>query len=190
VAALGGRGAFVRRRAADGSLIATREYFPATLSAAIAQKSRWMTGIALAGWDRLGWRGGLAERWMRLRDRQGLLAALLLVAGYAAALLWLGLKAREGLTGHAPAPLPPALATVLSFNFWLVGWRLFVRAAFVTHAYGWLEGARSVPRALVGNLISILAAGAALGRYRALRRTGRARWGKTAHRFPDPAAAE
>ena len=47
-----------------------------------------MTGIALAGWDRLGWRGGLAERWMRLRDRQSLLAALILCAAYLALLLW------------------------------------------------------------------------------------------------------
>ena len=51
-----------------------------------------MTGIALAGWDRLGWSGGLAERWMRLRDRQSLLAAILLCAGYLALLLWLVLR--------------------------------------------------------------------------------------------------
>ena len=61
-----------------GRSIATRAYFPATLDAAVAQKARWMTGIALAGWDRLGWSGGLAERWMRLRDRQSVLAALVL----------------------------------------------------------------------------------------------------------------
>ncbi len=68
---LGRRGAFVRLPAGPGrGVIATREYFPATLDAAVAQKARWMTGIALAGWDRLGWAGGLAERWMRLRDRQ------------------------------------------------------------------------------------------------------------------------
>ena len=46
-------------------------------------------GIAFAGWDRLGWAGGLGERWLRMRDRRGPLAALLLVAGYGALLLWL-----------------------------------------------------------------------------------------------------
>ena len=76
---LGRRAAFVRLPAGRGRpAIATRAYFPATLDAAVAQKARWMTGIALAGWDRLGWSGGLAERWMRLRDRQSLLAALVL----------------------------------------------------------------------------------------------------------------
>ena len=47
-----------------------------------------MTGIALAGWDRLGWSGGLAERWMRLRDRRALLAALVLAAAYVALVGW------------------------------------------------------------------------------------------------------
>ena len=64
--------------AAGGGAVVTREYFPGTVKAAVQQKARWMTGIALSGWDRLGWGGGLAERWMRLRDRQSPLAALLL----------------------------------------------------------------------------------------------------------------
>ena len=48
-----------------------------------------MTGIALSGWDRLGWSGGPAERWMRLRDRQSPLAAILIGAGYLALASWL-----------------------------------------------------------------------------------------------------
>ena len=34
-----------------------------------------------SGWDRLGWSGGLGERWMRLRDRRGPFAALMIVRG-------------------------------------------------------------------------------------------------------------
>jgi adsorption protein B len=143
-----------------------------------------MTGIALAGWDRLGWHGGLAERWMRLRDRQSLLAALLLFAGYLALLLWVALKAREGATGIPPAPLPGVLAWLLAVNMAMLAWRLAVRAAFTAAAYGWAEGLRAVPRAAIGNAVAMLAAAAALGRYRALRRGGRPRWGKTAHIFP------
>ena len=143
-----------------------------------------MTGIALAGWDRLGWRGGLAERWMRLRDRQSLLAALLLFAGYLALVLWLALKAREGATGLAPAPLPEGLAALVAANTALLAWRLAVRAGFTAASYGWREGLRAMPRAAIGNAVAMLAAAAALGRYRALRRGGRPRWGKTAHIFP------
>jgi adsorption protein B len=186
-----GRGAaFVRMGAADGAgLVATREYFPGTLEAAVAQKSRWMTGIALAGWDRLGWSGGLAERWMRLRDRQSLLAALLLFAGYLAMALWLALKLREAAGGAPPRPLPSGLPVLLAVNLALLGWRLAMRAAFTAGAYGWREGLRAAPRAALGNAVSMLAAWRALGRYRALRRTGRAPWGKTEHRFPSGAAA-
>ena len=171
-----------------GPLVATREYFPATLAAAVRQKARWMAGIALLGWDSLGWRGGLAERWMRLRDRQALLAATLLFAGYLSFGLWLLLKAREGLAGATPAPIPPALAVLAGLNLMLLAWRLTLRAYFVRAAYGWREAVRSVPRALVGNLVAMLAAVRALGRYNDQRRTGRARWEKTRHRFPDDAA--
>ncbi|MBV8686760.1 MAG: glycosyl transferase family protein [Alphaproteobacteria bacterium] len=184
LAEAGGTAAFVRARAADGSLIATREYFPGTLAGAVRQKGRWIAGIALAGWDRLGWRGGLAERWMRFRDRRALLAALLLLCGYAAAGAWLLLKLVEGLGGPAPAPLPPTLSWLLRLNLGLLLWRLGMRALFTGRAYGWREGLRAVPRAAVANVVAILAAGAALARYRTARRTGRNEWGKTEHRFP------
>jgi adsorption protein B len=184
IADRGGRSLFLRVWGEDGRLVATREYFPGTLRAAVAQKARWTTGIALAGWDRLGWRGGLAERWMRLRDRQSLLAALLLFAGYMALILWVMLKAGEGLTGKGPEPLPPALSALLAANSALLVWRLAVRAAFTASAYGWREGLRAVPRAAVSNGVAMLAAAAALRRYLALRRGGRPEWGKTAHCFP------
>jgi len=188
VAALGGRSAFVRRRDSSGRLIATREYFPGTFRAAVAQKSRWTAGIALSGWDRLGWRGGIAERWMRLRDRQAPLAALLLLAGYVSAALWLALKLAEGLGAAAPSPLPPRLAPLFKINLLLLAWRMAWRFAFVARGYGLAEGLRSIPRTVVGNFVTMAAAWAALGRYRTARRTGLAIWGKTAHIFPVAAA--
>ena len=83
--AIGVKTMFVRIPAEPGSraVVASRGHFPATIAAAVRQKARWIGGIAFAGWDRLGWRGGLGERWMRMRDRRGPLAALLLLAGYA-----------------------------------------------------------------------------------------------------------
>jgi adsorption protein B len=75
-------------------------------------------------------------------------------------------------------------------NLALLAWRMAMRASFTGRAYGWREALRSVPRAAVGNAIAMLAAAAALGRYRRLRRTGRAAWGKTAHIFPTAAAAQ
>jgi adsorption protein B len=180
LAAAGGSAAFVRVLDGGGRCIATREYFPGTFRAAVRQKARWMTGIALAGWDRLGWSGGLAERWMRLRDRQSLLAALLLFAGYTAAALWLLLTA----SGRAPAPPAGPLAVLLPLNGGFLAWRLAVRAGFVARLYGWRQGALSIARAPVANAIAMCAAWQALTRYRRLRRTGLPEWGKTEHVFP------
>lgn len=187
----GGSSAFVRIAAAPGrGIVATREYFPGTLDAAVAQKARWIAGISLSGWDRLGWSGGLAERWMRLRDRQAPLAALLLLAGYAALALWLLLAALRLALGVGGPPVPPLLAALAAANAGLLAWRLALRCAFTASAYGWREGLRAAPRAAVGNAVAVLAAGRALRRYLAWRATGRAPWGKTAHIFPAAAAAE
>lgn len=184
LASAGERGCFARVAGPRG-LVATRAYFPATLAAAVRQKGRWTLGIALSGWDRLGWSGGLAERWMRSRDRQSLLAALLLLTGYFAAAAWLFLKAREGMTGIAPAELPPALAALVSLNLMLLAWRLVIRAFFTARSHGWSEGLRAVPRAAVSNIVAMSAAAAALSRYRHTRRTGCAPvWDKTDHAFP------
>ena len=107
--ALGLKTMFVRIPAQPGErgVVASRGHFPATLGAAVRQKARWLGGIALAGWDRLGWSGGIGERWMRMRDRRGPLAALLLLAAYGAALLWSQLWLAEALGAPIQARLDP-----------------------------------------------------------------------------------
>ena len=188
---IGGSRAFVRIATRKGGPpVATREYFPSTIGTAVTQKARWMTGIALSGWDRLGWAGGLVERWMRLRDRQSVLAAILLFAGYVSFAFWTLLKLPELLTDWAPAPISRTLEIVLLINLAMLGWRLYMRFGFVTYAYGWREGLRSIPRVAVGNWIAMLAAWKAVARYRSLRQGGQTRWDKTAHAFPTELAPE
>jgi adsorption protein B len=189
--AMGRPAAFVRLPAGPGRpSVATRGFFPARLGAAVNQKARWMVGIALAGWDRLGWEGGLGERWMRMRDRQSVLAALILLAAYAALVLWTGrfLVALAG--GPALRPVPPGLALLMTTNAGLLGWRLAMRFGFVARAYGWREGLRAIPRVVIGNAIAMLAARRALVLYLRFRRTGAAAWDKTAHVFPRELPAE
>ena len=179
------RAAFVRLpQRPGGAVVATREYFPGTLDAAVSQKARWMVGIALSGWDRLGWSGGLAERWMRLRDRQSLLAALLLCAAYVSLLLWAVLQLRFLITGSPAPAVTGSLGALLQINAGLLFWRLAMRVGFVAQAYGWRQGLASIPRVLVGNLIAMLAARRAVFRYLRSRRTGRTDWDKTRHHFP------
>ena len=187
VAAHGGTGTLVWALA-DGLPVATAEYFPADLKSAVRQKSRWLTGIALAGWDRLGWRGGIINRWMLLRDRKAPLMALLTLVAYGLALL-LGLDLALRLGFPAAARLPPvADSTTLALlwlNWTLLCWRLLVRALFTLRVRGLAEALLATPRAMVGNFINAMAALRAFSRYRAALRSGRAlAWDKTRHRFP------
>jgi len=181
--ALGVRTMFVRLPALPGSraMVSSRGHFPASLDDAVRQKARWLGGIAFAGWDRLGWRGGLGERWMRMRDRRGPLAALLMFAGYLAAFLWGQMWLASLLGAPRPAPPSPALFTLLSINAALLGWRVLMRAGFTTSAYGWRQGLLAAPRLLVGNFIALLAARRAF----CVHATGGPRqWDKTRHIFP------
>ena len=183
IGALGLKTMFVRIPAKPGErgMVSSRGHFPATLGAAVRQKARWLGGIALAGWDRLGWTGGIGERWMRLRDRRGPIAALLLVAAYTAALLWSQIWLAEMLGAPIRARLDPALARLLTINAWLLAWRVLMRACFTTRAYGLAEGLRSIPRLLIGNVIAMLAAARAIALHLG---GGAKRWDKTRHVFP------
>ena len=181
--AIGVKTMFVRIPAEPGNraVVASRGHFPSTIGAAVRQKARWIGGIAFAGWDRLGWRGGLGERWMRMRDRRGPLAALLLFTGYGAAFLWAQVGIAASMGAPVEVPVSPALAWLLSINAWLLGWRLAMRFAFTTAAYGLGQGLLSLPRTIVANLIAILAARRALMIHS---NGGATRWDKTHHIFP------
>jgi adsorption protein B len=196
IAALGARGALVRVRGAVGA-VATREHFPATFDTAIRQKTRWLLGIALDGWDRIGWSPRLVDRYMLLRDRKTIVAPLLVGAGYLA----VAMTAIDAAIGWAMpaarrfAPLAPRgslLALLLIANAAALGWRVGLRAAFTAETHGWREGLRAMPRTVVANWINAVAAVHALRRYARIR-AGREtpRWDKTAHRFPpaEPAVA-
>ena len=186
IGSLGLKTIFVRIPAQPGEpgVVASRGHFPATLGAAVRQKARWLGGIALAGWDRMGWNGGIGERWMRLRDRRGPFAALLIVSAYLAAFLWSQLWFATLLGAPVEVRIDPLLDSLLRVNAWLLAWRVLMRAGFTASAYGIEEGLLSMPRFFVGNLIAVLSALRALS----LHLGGRTpRWDKTQHIFPKEA---
>lgn len=186
LAGSGARGYFARVRDANSRLIAVRAYFPSQLNAAVLQKARWMNGIALMGWDRLGWRGsgGLAGVWMRMRDRRAPLAMLVLATAYFAMFAGSVSVLAHVATG-IPSPQPmPWLGTLLLANSGLLLWRLAMRGGATGMAYGWREGVRAVPRFIVANVIGLFAARRALINYVKSLLGAPARWDKTAHVFP------
>jgi adsorption protein B len=182
----GGRGVFVRMPAGKGRpMVAVRAHFPGTLEEAVRQKTRWMTGIALSGWDRLGWSGGWAEIWMRLRDRRAVLAAVILLAAYGSLLL----TAVGWLLGR-PAPVGEGLSLLLGLNAALLAWRMAMRFLMVMRVYGFGEGLRSIPRTIVANAIAMMAARRAVVRYAGMAQERSVAWDKTAHVFPSALPAE
>ena len=162
-----------------GDLIAVRSCFPAEWDAAVRQKSRWITGIAMAGWDRTGWAGGLAEHWMRWRDRRTVLAAILITTAYVSALLAgaqiiFGMEARQS----------SILSTLILLNFALLLWRLGIRSVFTSRQYDLWQGLCSIPRIFIANFIAVAAAFRAVFGYVRILRTGTVVWDKTQHIFP------
>jgi len=181
VKAAGGRSRFLRVRGEDGQLVATRACFPARIDHAVRQKARWVHGIALQGWDRLGWSGGLGEWWMRLRDRRGPLTALVLFAGYAMFALGLVLVAAHALGLARPWRMDPWLEVLIAINVAAFAWRAAMRFAFTAREYGWREGVWAVMRLPVANVIAIMAGRRALAAYVGSLRGARPQWDKTFH---------
>lgn len=181
IRALGGRSRFLRLRGDDGQLVATRACFPARIDYAVRQKARWIHGIALQGWDRLGWHGGAGEYWMLLRDRRGPMTALVLFAGYALLVLGAVLLAARELWPARPWRASPLLEALLAANFAAFLWRAAMRFAFTAREYGWREGARALARIPVANVIAIMAGRRALAAYVAALFGAKPRWDKTFH---------
>jgi adsorption protein B len=178
----GGRSRFLRLRAADGQLIATRAYFPSSLEEAVRQKSRWVHGIALQSWDRLGWSRRPIDVWMRMRDRRGPMMALVLAAAYG----WIcitGLLFVLRANGWSIVTRDtPALRLMLLLSTASLLWRIIMRFAFTAREYGFAEGLRSIPRLFIANVIAIMAGRRALVAYVRTLRGSAVIWDKTEHR--------
>jgi bacteriophage N4 adsorption protein B len=185
IGALGGKTILARIYSNAGDLVGTQACFPATLETSVRQKSRWLTGIALAGWDRIGWRGSLADLWMLCRDRKAIFAALVLVLGYFVAILALILELLDFAGLRPTVALPGTVLALLFANSLFLIWRLCMRAIFVWRLYGVREALWSVPRVIVSNIIAIMAARRAVFDYTRHCFGAKLEWDKTSHtHFP------
>lgn len=183
---------FVDAAGAHGGRIVSRGEFPDEWEKSVKQKSRWITGIALAGWEHLGWLRSAAAnepvsrtwliRWMLWRDRRAPLTATILLAAYAAFVLVAVGFTGEILLGWRPVTSDAAMDLLLGLNAMLLMWRLGMRGYFTARCYGWRQGIFSFPRALVANIIAILAARRAVVAYWRILRSGQIVWEKTEHR--------
>jgi adsorption protein B len=187
--AAGGRAIMARILDSQGKLVGTRACFPDTLQTSVRQKTRWLTGIALAGWDRIGWGGNIVQKWMLFQDRKSIFGTIVVIAGYICLLLTAFLAAAQAQELYQPPALRADAIILLWLNSAFLLWRLGVRAWCVAALYGPKEALLSVPRSIVSNVIAIMAMRRACTNYLRHCLGAPLTWDKTAHHFmPDTLA--
>ncbi len=179
---LGCSQAFVPLVRSNGSdFVATRELFPRDWASALRQRTRWVMGIALQGWQRHGWKGRPGEVYWLWRDRKGLVGNPLSLLSNAVFLY--------GLAAQIWMRVTPLAASLASITLGILALRTGVRMACVGRVYG-IRFALGVPlRAIYANALNSAATFQALARYALARFQGRPlKWLKTDHVYPSRAA--
>jgi len=172
----------------DGNTwVATREYFPRNVRAAVRQRTRWVTGISLQCWQRVGWQGGWPTRYWFWRDRKGLLSNVLSLLANAVSLAG-GADLAASALARRPWTLGATSPTVIKLcvlTMLLTLFRLSLRTACVARIYGPLFAAGVPLRAIYANFVNCGASVRAITTYVSARLQGRnLAWQKTAHTYP------
>jgi adsorption protein B len=170
--------------------LCVREFFPDTFRTAYRQRARWTLGIGLQGWALTGWSGSLANRYLLMRDRKGVVTAFVGMFAYLLAVQFM-LFATASYFGLArdffPSPFIDSvwLQALLAANSVALVLRVTQRIIFTTRLYGWEHGVLSVPRMVISNIINFMAVARAWRLFIVHMVTGRRlAWDKTMHDFP------
>ena len=176
--ALGYRQIFVPLQFGRGEPVSTREYFPRKLRSAIRQRSRWVAGIALQGWQRHGWRVPRRQLYWLWRDRKGLVGNLLSPVANLLFLCWLA-------RWHSPGHMPLLAARLCTLTVGLSAIQAMARMWCSRRIYGWRFAAGVLPRILWSNVVNCAATFSALWQFTGAVRHGRSlAWRKTEHMYP------
>jgi adsorption protein B len=184
---MGYRQTFASLARSEQGLIATREYFPRNTHAAIRQRTRWITGIALQTWERHGWRGSWRTKYWFWRDRKGLLTNPISVLA--------NLVFFSGVLDYSLAKLlhhpwhftvqSSTVARLCATTLGLQWFRTGLRSLCVGRIFGWQTAAGVLLRVFHANLINSAATVCALRNYvQARRRKHTLSWNKTDHHYP------
>ena len=161
--------------------VATREYFPDRWRAALRQRTRWVTGIALQGWQQFGWRGKPAEVYWLWRDRKGLIGNPLSLTANFVFLYGLGTQMWTRMT--------PSFARVAAVTLGLQLLRIAIRMACTGRIYGWWFALGVPIRVVYSNVLNSAATLRAIATYAQARaRREPLKWLKTDHAYPTRAA--
>ncbi|MBZ5677463.1 MAG: glycosyl transferase family protein [Acidobacteriia bacterium] len=161
--------------------VVTREFFPASWNSALRQRTRWVTGIALQGWQRFGWSGKPGELYWLWRDRKGLIANPLSVIA--------NLVFAYGLATALWMRVSPGQARLAAATLSLQIVRIGVRMLCTGRIYGFVFALGVPVRAVYANALNTAATVQAVARYTWARIHGKPlKWLKTEHAYPARAA--
>ena len=191
VARLGMKQKFIPINFRQGRPIATREFFPLGFRKAVAQRSRWITGINLQSWGFHDARETFRHIYWFWRDRKGLvgnlvtpLSNLLFVYGLFTLLLAKALHHPWGLAYEASS-LTRACEAGVSLQVLHIAARMW----FSSRIYGWRHAATVPIRVVAGNWINCFATCVAIWTFtQAKIHRSPLVWVKTEHAYPNRAA--
>jgi bacteriophage N4 adsorption protein B len=170
--------------------LCVREFFPDTFRTAYRQKARWTLGIGLQSWEQIKFSGSLAAKYLLLRDRKGVLTAIISVLAYGLLLNFLVFQT-AAQAGLWEVYYPPLFSMdgwwpyVILFNGFALVNRMAHRFYFVNSLYGWRHGLMSIPRMVVSNFVNFMAVMRAWKLFLSYLFLGKAMvWDKTMHDFP------
>ena len=190
---LGAKQIFVPLSFRNGSFVATRELFPQTFWSAVKQRTRWVMGISLQGWERHGWHGGLIDKYWLWRDRKGLVGnSLSLFTNFISLyglVTWVAAKWNGTVWGLSQPDLPSHFTWLFASTLTLGVARILVRIYCTGRVYGWLFALGVPVRICYANCINSAATVCAVYRYTKSRWKKRPHtWLKTDHAYPTYAA--
>ena len=164
--------------------VATREYFPNTLSASIKQRTRWVYGTSFEATRSLGWQASGWDTYFMFRDRKGVIANFLPAISLALIVLVL-LDVIE--IGAMPEGMATLFAWSITFNVAMSVVRYVTRIASNYQVYGTTDWFGIALRWPVGIFINMSATFRAwkiyLGESEFASRP--IVWSKTVHELPD-----
>jgi adsorption protein B len=185
--AAGYRQIFVPIRLRRDGPVATREYFPRKRRAAIRQRSRWVAGIALQGWQRHGWRAPVRQLYWFWRDRKGLIGNLLSPLANVPFLYWLCTLVLPTGVCHwrLEIVLPHWLTDVCLTSMGIAAVQTSVRVHLCARIYGARFAAGAPLRVFWANIVNFAATVQALEQFAmAHLRQHSLEWRKTEHVYP------
>ncbi len=168
--------------------LCVREHFPNTIRTSYRQKARWTLGIALQGWEQLGWSKSPVANYFLFRDRKAILTPTLAIIGYLLAINYITLNLVASAIGLPPVSLfggDLVEVWLLIFNAFALAARVVQRIYFTRIIYGWGHALVSLPRIFLASIVNFLATMRALRIFIRSKFTKESiAWDKTAHRFP------